>query len=479
MSSRQNIERKMRECQQYLSNHSIAVARASVYVRPQRIHKTTILLQLMGLAAPFAKMNNYPLRSKKRAEGHVWDLTASDDDIPARHSKKKSRRCNSKLPKRRTDDGANTAIQPELVKSSDGKDNPSEVSIDEEDFEKLRQRYLLPRIQLRSELPSGITLRRTCKPRLIDLKTPGFQRLRIRIDELTKKNDRLEVYRLLCQVRNYEIDPSRVPTVMQEQNQDGDVNEVFDLTQDNDDCDGKECFNVDDYITDVLLPRDETDSRPDCVLSASSSNGKVENSAILPLNRECRKEDQPEPMNVTDEGDDIEARETPLAPKTAHLATQITPEKPMDMSSVAIVTQSASTSRSFTSSIDWQTSPKRPGKSIKKSLHYGLGDQQYQVESVRKHLQMVLPRNKFVEHAYRMKGRNKALAKRAPIVERDMLFGTTLCKMTRQQNICVLNVSMKPPPRLFASPNQPSQQLSLAKEWRSQTRRRKKGGESC
>ena len=83
----------------------------------------------MGLAAPFAKMNNYPLRSKKRAEGHVWDLTASDDDIPARHSKKKSRRCNSKLPKRRTDDGANTAIQPELVKSSDGKDNPSEVSI--------------------------------------------------------------------------------------------------------------------------------------------------------------------------------------------------------------------------------------------------------------------------------------------------------------------------------------------------------------
>ena len=404
----------------------------------------------------------------------MWDLTASDDDdIPAKQPNKKSRsrRCKRKQPKQRTT--ATAAIQPDLITSSDGKDKSSEVSIDEEDFEQLRQRYLLPRIQLRSELPTGMTLRRTCKPRLIDLKTPGFQRLRIRIDELTKKNDRLEVYRLLCQVRDYEIDPSRVPAVMQEQNEDGDVNEVFDLTQDNDNCDGKECFNVDDYITDVLLPRDETDSRPDCVLSASTSSGRVDDSSILPLNRECIKEEQPEPKNTTDDGDVIESSETPPTPKTTRQVTQITPEKPIDLSGVSAVSQVSASSRSSTPTNNQQA----PVKSINKGVHYGLGDH-YQAKSGSKHFQMVLPRHEFVDQAYRMKGRNRALAKRVPIVERGTLFGTALCKKMRQQNVCVINVSMKPPPKVFVLPKQPSQQ-SLAKEWRSQTRRRRKGGKDC
>ena len=127
-----------------------------------------------------------------------------------------------------------------------------------------------------------MTLRRTCRARLVDLKTPGFQRLRNRIDELIKKNDKLEVYRLLCQVRSYEIDPNRVPAVMQERNQGGDVTEVFDLTQDNnDDGDGKECYNVDEYITDVLLPQDKTASKPNRVLSANVKSEKVDGDAPL------------------------------------------------------------------------------------------------------------------------------------------------------------------------------------------------------
>eukprot|EP00984_Skeletonema_dohrnii_P028184 scaffold18079_cov104-Skeletonema_dohrnii-CCMP3373.AAC.3 len=245
-------------------------------------------------------MNNYPLRSKKRAEGQVWDLTEDSDDdmnIVAKYysSNKKSRSKNTKPTRKDCGDGATAIMKPELVTSSDGNNDSSKITFDEEDFEKLRQRYLLPRIQLNTELPTGMTLRRTCKPRLIDLKTPGFQRLRVKIDELTKKNDWLAVYRLLCQVRSYEIDPSRVPAVMQETNHCGDVNEVFDLTQDNYAVNGKECFNVDEYITDVLLPRDETDSRPDFVLSTSLKSEKVENNAELYPKKECTKEEQSEP----------------------------------------------------------------------------------------------------------------------------------------------------------------------------------------
>ncbi len=417
-------------------------------------------------------MNNYPLRSKKRAEGVVFDLTAEDSDdnmnIAAKRSNKKSRRrVKSKQPISTKDDDA-TSIKPEHVTSSGDSNKASETAFDEKDFEVLRQRYLLPRIQLNTELPTGMTLRRTCKPRLIDLKTPGFQRLRVRIDELTKQNDRGEVYRLLCQVRSYEIDPSRVPAVMQERNQDGDVNEVFDLTQDNDDGGEKECYNVDEYITDVLLPRDGTDSKPDRVLSASLSSGKVVSSALSSPRMECMKEEPPEPKNATVENATIETQKLPATPKATHNVAQVTPEKPLDHSA-SQMSASPSPPRSFTSTITSQT----PVKSINKSVHYGLGDHCQ--------LQRVFPRNEFDEQAYRMrmKGRNNALAKRTPIVARKLMLGTTsLGKSMRQRHVCVMNVPMKLPPRLFVASNKPSQ-ISLAKEWRSQSRRRKKGGESC
>lgn len=424
-------------------------------------------------------MNNYPLRSKKRAEGKVFDLTAEDSDddmnIAAKRSNKKARRrITSKQPISTKDNDATTTIKPERVTSSQDHNKPSETAFDEQDFEVLRQRYLLPRIQLNTELPTGMTLRRTCKPRLIDLKTPGFQRLRVRIDELTKQNDTLGVYRLLCQVRNYEIDPSRVPAVMQERNQDGDVNEVFDLTQDNDDGVGKECFNVDEYITDVLLPQDETDSKPDCVLSASLSSGNVASSALPSPERECLKEEppEPEPKNVTDESAVTEAQKIPSTPKGTRHVAQVTPEKPLDL---RVAQVSASPSRSSTPIITSQT----PIKSINKCVHHGLGDH-CQLKGCNLHLQNVFPRNEFVEQAYRMrmKGRNNALAKRTPIVARQWMFGTALGKAMRQRQVCVRNVSMEPPPRLLLASNKPSQ-LSLAKEWRSQSRRRKKGGESC
>ena len=229
------------------------------------------------------------------------------------------------------------SMQPELVASSGNNHRSETASFDEKDFEDLQQRYLLPRIQLNTELPTGMTLRRTCRARLVDLKTPGFQRLRNRIDELIKKNDKLEVCRLLCQVRSYEIDPNRVPAVMQERNQGGDVTEVFDLTQDNnDDGDGKECYNVDEYITDVLLPQDKTASKPNRVLSANVKSEKVDGDAPLTPKRE---------RTITTEEP---AQKLPLT----HVA-QVTPEKLMDLSSAfaAVPQVSASTSRSSTPSV--------------------------------------------------------------------------------------------------------------------------------
>ena len=63
-------------------------------------------------------MNNYPLRSKKRTEGRVWDLTLdSDDEAAAKYSNKKSRKCKSKSTQPNKDD-ATSAMQPELVASS-------------------------------------------------------------------------------------------------------------------------------------------------------------------------------------------------------------------------------------------------------------------------------------------------------------------------------------------------------------------------
>jgi hypothetical protein len=399
-------------------------------------------------------MNNYPLRSKKRAERaevQVYDLTldsSNDDERISRNTQP------------RQEDGV-TVTHPELVTSSGN--HPSETALfDEQDFEELRQRYLLPRIQLNSELPTGMTLRRTCRARLIDLKTPGFQRLRVRIDELIKKNDKLEVYRLLCQVRSYEIDPSRVPQVMQERNQDGDVTELFDLTQDIDD----DCLNVDEYITDVLLPReDDNVSRPDCVVSTDVKKEKIDDDAMSSTKRELCQEVQ----SVV-----IEAQETPFAPETTRLVVQVTPEKPMDLSSVAAATQVSSHALQM---------PVRSINKIERSfLEFDRSEDNQAVRMTQmKILQMTLQKND-VEQVYQMKGRNKALAKRISLLDskpRDELIGTAPQSEMIQRNVCVLSVSVMPSKRLLVLRSKPSNQGSLAKEWRSQTRRRRQGGEFC
>ena len=143
--------------------------------------------------------------------------------------------------------------RPEVV-ASNGKRTPAAGGggFDEDDYVSLHSRYLMPRIREKVELAGGITLRRQFRGRILDQNTPGFRLLRSRVDALTRKSDHVEVYRLLCQLRNWELDPRRVPTAFRDAG-DEDVAEVLDLTNDDDDRPSSACIDVDEYIVDVLL----------------------------------------------------------------------------------------------------------------------------------------------------------------------------------------------------------------------------------
>jgi len=146
-----------------------------------------------------------------------------------------------------------------------------EESYDEDDYKSLHQRYLMPRIREKVELPGGRMLRRQCKGRMIDQKkSKGFRLLRTKVDGLLKKNRHGDVYRLLCQLRNWELDPRRIPAVFEECGDEA-VKEIFDLTKEEEEEDGSgnTCIDVDDYIMDVLLPSHSpsSSSLPECPTS--------------------------------------------------------------------------------------------------------------------------------------------------------------------------------------------------------------------
>lgn len=158
--------------------------------------------------------------------------------------------------------------QPDTVTSK--RPTVEEESYDEDDYKSLHERYLMPRIREKVELPGGRMLRRQCKGRMIDQKnSKGFRMLRIKVDSLLKKNRHDEVYRLLCQLRNWELDPRRIPSVFKDCGDEA-VKEVLDLTkEEEEDGSGNTCIDVDDFITDVLLPSHtpSSNSLPECPTS--------------------------------------------------------------------------------------------------------------------------------------------------------------------------------------------------------------------
>ncbi|KAL3817074.1 hypothetical protein ACHAXA_000124 [Cyclostephanos tholiformis] len=124
-----------------------------------------------------------------------------------------------------------------------------EVSFEEDDYANLCTRYLTPRIIKKVEL-------------------------------ITRKTDRAEVYRLLCQLRDWELehdscsgsitrgndynpnwrdsirdrelDQGRVPTALRDDAGDKDILESFDVTKDGDETAGSEFIDVDEYIANVF-----------------------------------------------------------------------------------------------------------------------------------------------------------------------------------------------------------------------------------
>ncbi len=117
---------------------------------------------------------------------------------------------------------------------------------DEADYTTLCQRYLTPRTRINPELPDGMVLRRQYRGRIIDANTPFYRKLRVQVDALLKKNNHEEVYRLLCQLRDWELDPRRVPAMFQSKRDNEDIVEVFDFTKSNDEPACVDCIDFDD-----------------------------------------------------------------------------------------------------------------------------------------------------------------------------------------------------------------------------------------
>ena len=190
--------------------------------------------------------------------------------------------------------------KPEVALSSQSKAVGTEDSYDEDDYRSLHERYLMPRVREKVELPNGCTLRRQIRARVIDQNTQGYRMLRCKVDSLLRKNNHSEVYRLLCQLRNWELDPQRVPAVFLEGN---DAVEVIDLSKE-DDGTGNSCINVDEFIADVLLvpshtPEMTASSREVRRVSPPDQSRKESESVARPKSAQRKK--QVAGLHVTNE----------------------------------------------------------------------------------------------------------------------------------------------------------------------------------
>ena len=139
---------------------------------------------------------------------------------------------------------------------------------DEAEYTTLRQRYLEPRIRNKPELPDGMILRRQYRGRIIDTNTPLYRKLRVKVDALLKKNNHEEVYQVLCQLRDWELDPRRVPEIFQIE-ADEDILEIVDLTDSSDEPPCIDCIDVDQGITTNATSTIMSSSIPEVVQSSS------------------------------------------------------------------------------------------------------------------------------------------------------------------------------------------------------------------
>ena len=164
-----------------------------------------------------------------------------------------------------------TTMQPEQVTSS-------EFSFNEKDYNELKERYLTQKVLKNQQLPGGMTLRRTYRDRYIDVRELKFKKLRQKIDSLQKDDKDIEIYKLLSQLKEWEINPKRDALWRSLGVVDGDcVNELVDLTAE----DEKVCIDVDEeeakpYHIEPVCSASENNMRR--LLDIDESDVKLDNS---------------------------------------------------------------------------------------------------------------------------------------------------------------------------------------------------------
>lgn len=177
---------------------------------------------------------------------------------------------------------SHAAPEPDNVSSAEGNCN-----FDEDEYQRLRQYFLEPRVSTVAPTEGGRSLRPRRKPPLIEEPSYGYQKLRERIRLLESKKDKFEIFRLLSLLKKFLMNPAKNASILGEnpilqshatisRDDDDDfyaldeesvesdkarddddltldhaVCEVVDLTAD----DEVDVVDVDTYIIDVLLTK--------------------------------------------------------------------------------------------------------------------------------------------------------------------------------------------------------------------------------
>jgi hypothetical protein len=121
-----------------------------------------------------------------------------------------------------------------------------EAPFDKEMYALLRKRFLEKRVYKNEELPMGRVLGRKVFPPLIDTDQPGFKNLKSKIKELEKTKSHAEIFRLLEQLRDWQVYNRGIPQCMCDVS--SNTPEIFNLTEED-----PEIVDVDKHMLEVVL----------------------------------------------------------------------------------------------------------------------------------------------------------------------------------------------------------------------------------
>lgn len=127
------------------------------------------------------------------------------------------------------------------------------TSFDSKEYSALCSRYLSPRIRENEELPDGTILRRRIGQTIID--QAPYAKLKQRIADLKRCDNDKEIYRLLCELRHWEIHGGRVPDSMDQSVGSSEVVEFVDIAA----TENVAVIDVEAFIENLLAEEGESD----------------------------------------------------------------------------------------------------------------------------------------------------------------------------------------------------------------------------